>query len=278
MGIVEAEMTSDHGLFGPGSVTWRVHADPAYAAATFSGLLLQALHPQAMAAVDQNGGFRDDWWGRLNRTGDYLFTTTFGTEREAVRAGARVRGIHRKLRATDPYTGENFRVDRPDLLLWVHNSVTDTVLQVAGRAGMELTAGDQDRYVREQVRAAELVGLTADLVPDNRADLADYMHDIRPVLALTEPAREGIWVLANPPMASWVKLLTPARAGWAGLAGLAVGLLPGWARQMYGLPGLPLTDVAATAGLRALRGTARVLPDRWRDNPSVRAARARVAA
>lgn len=271
-------MDSDSGLFGPDSVTWRLHADPAYAVGTFSGLLLQALHPQAVAAVDQNGGFRDDWWGRLNRTGDYLFVTTFGTEREALRAGARVRGIHRKLRATDPYTGETFRVDRPDLLLWVHNSVTDTVLRVAERAGLDLSRQDQDRYVREQLKAAELVGLTPDLVPDNRADLAEYMHDIRTVLALTEPARAGIWTLANPPMAGWVKLLTPARAGWASLAGLAVGLLPAWARQMYGMPGLPLTDVAATAGLRALRTTARALPDRWRDNPAVRAARARVAA
>src|ERR1700712_4402889 len=67
-------MSTDGGLFGPDSVTWRVHADPTYAVAGLRGLLLQALHPLAMAAVEQNGGFEADPWGRLTRTSPYIAT------------------------------------------------------------------------------------------------------------------------------------------------------------------------------------------------------------
>src|SRR6201747_2213809 len=146
-------MSSDHayvgtdgGLFGPDSVTWGGHPDPTYAVAALRGLLLQALHPLAMAAVEQNGGFEADPWGRLTRTSQYIATTTFGTEVEALRAAARVRGIHRKLRGTDPLTGAEFRVDRPDLLLWVHCCAVDSLLSTAVRGGLGLTGAGSDAY------------------------------------------------------------------------------------------------------------------------------------
>ena len=267
-------MSSDSGLFGPASVTWRVHGDPAYPVATLSGLLLQALHPRAMAVVDQGGGFKADAWGRLNRTGEYLATVTYAEENEARRAAARVRGIHRKVYATDPVTGERIRADEPDLLRWVHCSELITVLRVARIGRLGLTDAEEDQYVAEQVVAAELVGLPADDVPHDTRELRDYLRAIRPELALTDAAREGAWAFANPPMAGWVKLLTPARPAWHGLAALSFGLLPSWARKMYRLPGFTVTDMAATAGLRALRRTALVLPQEWRQSPAVRAARA----
>ena len=130
-------MDHDRGLFGPDSVTWKLHADPTFAVGGLRALLLQALHPLPMAAVVQNGGFEADPWGRLTRTSQYLATITYGTEVEALRASARVRGIHRKLRGNDPLTGEEFRLDRPDLLLWVHCCETDSMLSTAvrGRSG-----------------------------------------------------------------------------------------------------------------------------------------------
>ena len=267
-------MSSDSGLFGPASVTWRVHGDPAYPVATLSGLLLQALHPRAMAVVAQGGGFKADAWGRLNRTGEYLATITYGEETVARRAAARVRGIHRRVYATDPVNGERIRADEPDLLRWVHCSELITVLRVARIGGVGLTGAEEDRYIREQVVAAELVGLAADAVPHDTRDLRAYQREVRPALGLTEAAREGAWAFANPPMAGWVRALTPARPAWHGLAALSFGLLPSWARRMYRLPGLAVTDIAATAGLRALRRTVLVLPEGWRQSPAVRAARA----
>ncbi len=268
----------DEGLYGPDSQTWRVHGDPTFAVAGLRGLLLQALHPLAMAAVEQNGGFEADPWGRLTRTSQYIATTTYGTEVEAMRAAARVRGIHRKLRGRDPATGEEFRLDRPDLLLWVHCCEVDSLLSTAARGGLALSGQESDDYLREQVKAAELVGLPAPIVPSNRAELAEYFVAVRPELRLTKAAARGLRGLAMPPMPGWVTLLTPARPAWGGLAALSMSLLPGWARRMYGLLGLRLTDRAATAAVRAVRSGVLVVPGRFREGPTLRAAKARLTA
>ena len=267
-------MTDDDGLFGPGSVTWTVHADPVFPVAGIRALLLQALHPVAMAAVAQHRGFDEDFWGRLERTGQYVSTLTFGPADEATRAAARVRGVHRRLRGTDPATGEPFRLDRPDLLLWVHCCQVESFLGTARRAGAPIDAAAADRYVAEQVLAAELIGIPSGLAPETVADVKDYFAGVRPVLGASDDARRAVRTLAVPPLTSWVRLLTPA---WLTLAGLAAALLPRWARRLYRLPGLPTTDPAATAALRALRAGTSVLPERFSGPPEVRAARARVA-
>jgi uncharacterized protein (DUF2236 family) len=80
-----------------------------------------------------------------------------------------------------------------------------------------------------------------------------------------------------PPMPGWLQLLTPARPVWGSLAGLAFALLPAWARRMYSLPGLALTDAAATTGLKAFRAGFLALPDRAYRSPIVRAGFDRVA-
>ena len=122
------------------------------------------------------------------------------------------------------------------------------------------------------------MGLDASVVPSTRVDLADYFVEIRPELRMTEAARRGARAVATPPMAGWVKVLTPARPAWGGLAALSMGLLPGWARRMYRLPGFGLTDRAATAALKALRSTALAVPERFREGPTLKAAKARMSA
>jgi uncharacterized protein (DUF2236 family) len=113
-------------------------------------------------------------------------------------------------------------------------------------------------------------------VPSSTAALEEYFERVRPELRLTAPARAAYGFIVLPPMPGWVQLLTPARPGWAGLASLAVATLPRWARRMYGLPALGLTDAAATAAVRALRQTALAVPARVRESPIVRSARARL--
>ena len=128
------------GFFGPDSITWRVHSDPSFSVAGLRALLLQALHPVAMDGVAQNSeGFRESPWPRLMRTAAYVDTLTFGTRREALRAVRRVRGIHRQLGGVEETSGRDYRVDDPDLLLWVHCCEVDSLLSVARRAGVPLT-------------------------------------------------------------------------------------------------------------------------------------------
>jgi uncharacterized protein (DUF2236 family) len=267
------------GFFGPGSVTWRVHSDPSFSVGGLRALLLQALHPVAMDGVARfSGGFRDEPWPRLIRTATYVDTLTFGTRAEAVRAVAKVRGIHRRLGATEETTGRSYRVDDPDLLLWVHCCEVESLLSVARRAGLALTDEDADRYVAEQVTSAGLIGAPTGDVPASVAALDAYFERMRPSLAVTPAARDAFRLIVLPPMPTWVRYLTPAQPAWGGLATLAVALLPSWARRMYSWPGLGLTDGAATAALRAFRQTLLLLPQRAQRSPIVWAGFERVAA
>ncbi|MBM7805744.1 uncharacterized protein (DUF2236 family) [Geodermatophilus bullaregiensis] len=265
------------GFFGPDSVTWRVHADPVYSVGGLRALLLQALHPVAMDGVARNSVFRESPWQRLTRTAEYVDTLTFGTRREAVRAVRRVRGLHRRLGGTEETTGRSYRVDDPDLLLWVHCCEVDSLLDVARRAGV-VTDEEADRYVAEQVVAAELIGIDAAVVPDSMATLAAYFDRVRPELAVTPAARDAWRFVVVPPMPRWVQLLTPARPAWGTLASLAVATLPSWARRLGSLPGLAVTDTAATAALWAFRTGVLALPTWARLSPVVRAGLDRTAA
>jgi uncharacterized protein (DUF2236 family) len=266
------------GFFGPDSVTWRVHADPSFSVGGLRALLLQALHPVAMDGVARfSGAFRDDPWPRLGRTATYVQTLAFGTRTEAVRAVTRVRGIHSRLGGVEETTGRAYRVDDPDLLLWVHCCEVDSLLDTARRAGLPVTGEDADRYVAEQVTAAELVGIPAGDVPATVTELAAYVDRMRPSLAVTPAARDAYRLILLPPMPTWVRYLTPAQPAWGGLASLAVALLPQWARRLYSLPGLGVTDAAATAAVRGFRQTMLVLPDRARRSPIVRGGLERVS-
>ena len=113
-------MSADVGLFGPDSVTWKLHAEPILFLGGIRALYLQALHPRAVAAIAQNSGYRADPIGRLLRTATYVTTVIYGTTEEAERAGSRLRRLHSRLSAVDPRTHEAFRIDEPDLLRWVH--------------------------------------------------------------------------------------------------------------------------------------------------------------
>jgi uncharacterized protein (DUF2236 family) len=54
----------------------RVHGDSAMFIGGITALLLQSLHPLAMAAVAGHSGYRGDPWGRLQRTSYFLAVTT----------------------------------------------------------------------------------------------------------------------------------------------------------------------------------------------------------
>ncbi|WP_433347078.1 oxygenase MpaB family protein [Micromonospora sp. CA-111912] len=276
--------SDDLGLFGPGSVTWKVHEEPILIVAGLRSLYLQALHPRAVAGVAQNSDYRADSWGRLVRTATYVATTIYGTTAEAEAAGARVRRLHARLRATDPATGEEFRVDDPELLRWVHVAEVESFLSTARRAGLRLTDAEVDGYYGEQRRVAALVGLDPADVPGTAAEVAEYYRRVRPALRITREAAETAVFLTAPPIPWKLNLpariglsLGPARFAYLGVAGTAFALLPPWARRMYGGLGLPTTELSADLSVRALRLALAALPRRWREGPLQQAAKARAA-
>lgn len=268
--------TTDHGLFGPDSVTWRLHAEPILWVAGFRALLLQTLHPRALAGVLQNSRFREDPWGRLFRTARFYGEVVYGTSDQAHNAAARVRRIHARMSGVDPATGERFRVDEPDLLGWVYVTATESFCHTGQRAGA-LTAEDADRYYGEQLTVAELMGLDPDTVPGTAAEVQAYYAAIRPQLAATPDARATVRYLALPDL-PWRLGWTPVRPLWVGVAGYAMSLLPAWARRLYGFPGLPTTDLTATLTTRTLRATLSALPSQAVEGPIYRAAMTRLRA
>lgn len=243
----------DVGLFGPDSVSWQLHAEPAMWLAGVRSLYLQALHPRTVAGVVQNSDFRTDPLGRLIRTANFVGATTYCTTGEVDRQAARVRRVHRELRAVDPATGERYRVDDPELLLWVHCAEVSSFLTVVRRAGFPLTAAHADRYLDEQRRAAALVGLDPDEVPGDVAAMRRYLARMRPELRRTAEADEIYDFLHRPPvtgrLALGLRLYEPL------VGHLAYSLLPTWATDRYGRR--PYPAAVTTGMLRTLSGALR---------------------
>jgi uncharacterized protein (DUF2236 family) len=225
---------ADDGFFGPGSVTWRLHADLSAPVAGLRSLLLQALHPLAMAGVDQHSQWRDDPADRFASTAAYVVTTTYGDRATARAAAERVRKIHEYVRGTDPVTGKPYAASDPALLIWVHAALVDSGLAAAARYGIALTAAEQDQYVAEMTAAAELVGVPARRfaeggAPASVAELGAYFEAVRPSLATSQSTADTSAYLIGMPD------VEPELAdAWEVLAAAAVTSLPGWARAMYG--------------------------------------------
>lgn len=221
------EQPADDGYFGPGSVTWALAGQMVMPVVAIRALLLQALHPLAMAGVDQHSDWRADPGARLASTSAYVATISYGDRATAARAAARVRAIHGSVRGTDPVTGKPYSATDPALLLWVHNALTDS--QLAGtRAFASISEADADRYVAEQVAAAELVGIPRGLAPATTGELAAYFEAVRPELACTPAAAESMSYLLD-------YLADDGEAGdiWRDVADAAIAILPGWARDLY---------------------------------------------
>ncbi|MEV7007722.1 oxygenase MpaB family protein [Streptosporangium sp. NPDC051022] len=262
----------DHGLFGPGSVTWRVMGEPILLVGGFRALLMQGLHPRAMRGVAQNSALVDqaEAWSRFLRTTEFVRVRTYGTSAEVAEAGARVRGIHARLTAFDPDTGERYRLDDPDALRWVHVAEVDSYLSVARRAGVRLSEEEADRFVAEWRRAAEVVGLRADDVPGSVAEMRDYIQARRPGLYYVPEASHPLRQSLGTPLPAY---LLPLRPVLPMITVLAMATLPRWARRLYGLPGTPVGDLWATAALRTLQTGITLVPAPVRYGPDARRAR-----
>jgi len=227
------EHPADDGLFGRRSIVWRVNRDRCFPLAGMRSLMIQALHPLAMAGVAQHSGWRQDPFGRLAATSSYLLTTTYGDTDSALAAAAWVRKIHTHVRGIDPETGLPYSAEDPSLLLWVHAGMVESIVTVVQRYGRVLDAGDADRYVAEMVRFAEIVGVPAEQVPSSVASVRTYIESVE-LRQATPAARDAIGVVLDPP-----DLDAEMQDLWHDLAQVAVGTLPDWAREMYGFAAPP---------------------------------------
>ncbi|HEY8573356.1 oxygenase MpaB family protein [Phenylobacterium sp.] len=236
----------DTGLFGPGSACWKVHGDLAgMMVGGITALLLQMLHPAALAGVWDHSNFRHDMSGRLKRTARFIAGTTYGDRTEAQGLIDRVRAIHRRVAGTLP-DGTPYSADDPDLLTWVHVAEVSSFLAGYLRyVDPAFPAAEQDRYYRETAEIARRLGATN--VPQSRAEVAAYLDAMRPQLRYDHRTREVVQALfaERPPTAA-------AGPAMAAAFDAAKDLLPQWAADLHGFRLSAARRAVARAGVRSL--------------------------
>lgn len=230
----------------------RVHADASMFVGGLRALLLQSLHPLAMAGVAQHSDYRGDPWGRLQRTSTFLAVTTFGPAADAQRAVDKVRGIHRRVSGVAP-DGRPYAAGDPHLLEWVHIAEVDSFLLAHQLYGAHpLDQSGRDGYVADTARVATALGVIDP--PRTERELAERIEAFRPELTSTQSAREAArYLLLTPP------LPVVARAPYGLLAATSVAMLPPWARLPLRLPYFPPVE----ATLIRLSGRVVVGGIRW---------------
>lgn len=236
----------DVGFFGPDSACWKVHGDLAsMMVGGVTALLVQMLHPGALAGVWDHSNFRHDMSGRLQRTARFIAGTTYGDRAEAQGFIDHVRAIHARVAGTLP-DGTPYAADDPDLLTWVHVAEVSSFLAAyLVYVDPDFPPEEQDRYYRETAEIARRLGATD--IPESRAEVEAYFRAVRPQLRYDHRTREVAEALLSttPP--------SPAAAPAMALTfDAARDLLPGWAARMHGFRISGPKRLAVRAGVQML--------------------------
>ncbi len=263
---------TDPGLFGPGSVTWRVMREPRLLFAAGRALLLQAANPLVAQGAIDHSTYKTDPYGRLERTVRWVTIVCFGTVREAERVSRRVTGLHGRVSGTLPAANATARIpagtpysaDDPELLRWVHASFVDTMLAAHDALVGGLDRRERDAFVSEWDAVATLMGLSADRCWPTAAALRRYIDtQVKRGDALPGAgSREVAETVLHPPVRS--PLLRP---GTETLAFIASGLLPADLRRGYGIAWTPAHTAAFATLARSMRLATAALPRRLRISP-----------
>ena len=259
----------DPGWFGPDSVTWWAHADLSMVVGGFGSLMLQALHPLAMAGVAEHSDFKERPFERLSRTASFVVATTYGDSETAEKLCRVVRRTHRHITGVAP-DGRPYDANDPALLRWVH--VAEVSMFVAANAHFGrrvMTAAEVDCYYDEMAVVAEALGATR--VPRSAAEVASYFVEVQPELRAGEQAEDTLRFLASPPEGDRL-----ARSVSGMFSAAAWGLLPAWGYGLYRRPGPgPVERATVAASTRAILAALAAVTG---ENPVVQQAAARARA
>jgi uncharacterized protein (DUF2236 family) len=243
--------TGDPGLFGPDAVCWRVHSDfPSMLCGGIGALMLQMMHPLALAGVWDHSNFRADMLGRLRRTSQFIAGTTFAATADANALIERVRRLHDQVSGTHP-DGRVYSANDPELLTWVHVAEVRSFLTSYLRyRNPHLSLADQDRYFEEVALIAERLGAVD--VPKSRKAVEGWIEQRRPQLVFDERTAEVQQLLLNAPAPNMMARPVGYLMTQAGLS-----LLPGWAQDMADIRFSSRQQWLIDTGMKGLGSTLR---------------------
>lgn len=242
----------DWGLFGPGSATWKVNGVPLVGLiGGIRALFIQTLHPHAMAGVAQHSDFRYRGLARLRNTSRYVSAVNFGDTATAHRAAARVRRMHERVKGVDPVTGTAYSAGDPDDALWVHCTEIHSFLASYRAYAQPLDDAEQDRYLAEQVTAAELLGIPREMVPSSKAEYREYFASVRPSLCVSAESRATIeWLLSPELPGEPPHVRIAARLAMESLAPAVLAIVPRDFRRLMGVERSRAAYAVAGGGVR----------------------------
>ncbi len=255
----------DPGLFGPGSVTWRIYREGVLLLGGGRALLLQVAHPSIAAAVDAHSAYDADPWGRLLRTLQVVTRITFGDTATSEEAARALRRVHGFIAGTRP-DGTGYRATEPDLLLWVWATLVQTSLLVYTRYVADLLPAEIEDFYAEQQRFAVACGVPEGHWPAGYEAFADYFDEmVASGLGVGPQARRIAHEVLLPPVPA--PLALPARPSFELLRLTTTGLLPASLREDYGLAWGPLRERAFRLSTAAARRTVGIVPPKLRQLP-----------
>jgi uncharacterized protein (DUF2236 family) len=260
------------GLFGPSSASWSVCRETTVLFGGARALLMQASHPLVLAGARQTGLYERNAWKRLERTLRLQYTITFGTGAEAAEAAAQINRVHRDVRGIDEVTGLRYDAFDPELLLWVHACLVDSSLLFEQLTVGRLDAEGRERFHREQMLCAELLGLPRSRIPPTVAGLRAYIAEVvgGGILRVTDGARRVADLIRHPPPeVPWRPVLRQV-AWWA------FGTLPPPLRDLYGVRWTGAKELRLRTSLAALKMVRPALPVGLREIVPARAAARRM--
>ena len=255
------------GLFGPGTISWRVDRELVVLAGGSCALLMQAAHPIVAAGVLQHSTYATDPFGRLMRTLTSSFDVVFGDRSRAEATIRRVNAIHDSVRGVRPDDGSPYSAGDPEALLWVHATLVDTALRVFGRFVEPLSPADEQEYHDEAARVAVLLGVPPDRLPETvpamRAWMSAMIADGR--VRVTPAARQIARTVLHP-------VPGVPRLVWDAVHLVSIATLPASLRGQYGISWSPGRERGMDRIAPLVRRALPLLPAPLRFAPQARAA------
>jgi uncharacterized protein (DUF2236 family) len=268
----------DPGLYGPGSVVWRIARERVLLAGGGAAVLLQVAHPLVAAGVAGHSDFRTDPFARLRATLEPMLEIAFGDRRQAEAAAGRVGAVHDHVAGdlSAPAgrfdAGTPYRARDPELAVWVHATLVATALDSYERFIRPLPEGVRARYYEETKSQAELFGAAGEVMPASYPDFRRYYDDMLASLPVTDTARGIAHDVLHPVVGPMV------RPGNAMLRAVTAGLLNPRMREQFGLPWGAIERAGFAVSTIALRGAIRAMPPTSRFWPHYHVAEARMRA